>query len=577
MNRYEQELFSQRNGSATVEARLRLSRSLGLRSGVSLGSFEAGTPKTRSRSLTVPAGVSYDSSRAGITALYRYQENDATNSGGHGGRLSGRLGAGGFRASAFVDRQDETPTLDLVLRDDPALGRALAELGTSAGSIEDLARVLRENPALVALGYFEGANVALDASGLQAGGELSWRSSRDRHLVQGRVLVDRTRLARGLRETTVAWVQYTGRVRPGLEALASVTRWSSNVEGGPSGLRYSSFEAGLRLQLDDVPHLPSSLRRGRVSGFVFTDDAGTGRFTGQPPRPGTEVRLGGRTQTTDARGRFEFEGVEPGPHRVEVVLPPEAGAYFTTPYAVTARDGEPAVFGIARAAARFEGIVHSDVGTPLGGLIVRVSGMGRTAQVATDHGGRVRFDGAEGEYEVRVQADSLPAGYDTSRLAPRRVNLVRGIPARFEQEVRAHRSLGGRVRAISPGDVRVDLVELQLSTRTAADGSYVFRNLAPGRYTVTAELGGRTASREVEVPEAPGVLRDVDLPGPKLPSARPAAGPCGPPARRGPCSRGSRRSARSSSRRRARASGRGRASRARARCPPPSPPRGRSR
>jgi hypothetical protein len=223
------------------------------------------------------------------------------------------------------------------------------------------------------------------------------------------------------------------------------------------------------------------------------------------------VRLDGQVATTDAQGRFTFEDVEPGPHRVEAVLPPDAGAYFTTPSAVSVRDGEPVRFGIARAQARLDGTVHDDVGNVLQGVTAIVSGMGRSSHVVTDSSGRLRFAGAEGEYEVRVQPESLPAGYDVSRLSPQRVRLAAGAPARFTEVVRAHRSVRGRVKVNDPEHVLVRLVEPDRVTGLAADGSYVFRNLAPGRYTVAAEISGRTVSRQVVVPQGPGVVRDVDL------------------------------------------------------------------
>jgi hypothetical protein len=296
-----------------------------------------------------------------------------------------------------------------------------------------------------------------------------------------------------------------------VEFLTRYTRWTSVAAVEGSGIGHSSFEAGLRLQMDGLPRLPSSLRRGRISGFVFRDDEGTGRFTSQPLRPGTEVRLDGQVATTDAQGRFTFEGVEPGPHRVEAVLPLDAGAYFTMPSAVSVRAGEPVRFGIAQARARLDGTVRDDVGNVLRGVTAIVSGMGRSSHVVTDSSGRLRFAGAEGEYEVRVQPESLPAGYDVSRLSPRRIRLAAGAPARFAEVARAHRSVRGRVRVSDPEHVRVRLVELARSTGLAADGSYVFRNLAPGRYTVAVEISGRTVSRQVVVPEGPGVVRDVDL------------------------------------------------------------------
>src|SRR4051794_27234186 len=64
-------------------------------------------------------------------------------------------------AGLFGDYQRDAATVDLVFREDPALAQAFAALGLEVQSPEDLARVLRDNPALAQLGYLEGATVNL--------------------------------------------------------------------------------------------------------------------------------------------------------------------------------------------------------------------------------------------------------------------------------------------------------------------------------------------------------------------------------------------------------------------------------
>lgn len=76
--------------------------------------------------------------------------------------------------------------------------------------------------------------------------------------------------------------------------------------------------------------------------------------------------------------------------------------------------------------------------------------------------------------------------------------------------------LRGQVRLAGNGDpvhnVKITIIQLQLSTETEKDGSYVFRNVPPGRYDISAMLerlpdllrkaevvGGRTATVDFEV------------------------------------------------------------------------------
>jgi hypothetical protein len=57
----------------------------------------------------------------------------------------------------------------------------------------------------------------------------------------------------------------------------------------------------------------------------------------------------------------------------------------------------------------------------------------------------------------------------------------------------------------------VRLKELSLDVKTGANGSYIFRNLAAGTYTISIEYGGKETTRTVVLPSAPTNLRDVDL------------------------------------------------------------------
>jgi hypothetical protein len=224
------------------------------------------------------------------------------------------------------------------------------------------------------------------------------------------------------------------------------------------------------------------------------------------------VRLDGtRTTDADAGGRFRFDGVGAGAHTVEALLPASDGAFFTTPSSVMVPAGATVSFGVGTSPARLTGFVRDDAGRAVAGTIVRLQKDGRELSAVTDSSGRYAFATAEGDYVARVDAASLPSGYDGAALRDAAVRLRRAVPARLDHAVRAQRALSGRVLGKPAARTLVRLVELGLAVEAGADGAYAFRNLKPGRYTVSAVVGGRSVRRSVEVPEAPGVLRDVDL------------------------------------------------------------------
>jgi hypothetical protein len=231
-----------------------------------------------------------------------------------------------------------------------------------------------------------------------------------------------------------------------------------------------------------------------------------------PPLPGTRVRLdGSRVADADARGRFRFDRVGAGAHTVEALLPATDGAFFTTPSSVTVPAGAAVSFGIGTSPAWLTGFVRDDTGRGLAGATVRLHKEGWEATAVTDSSGRYAFATAAGDYVAQVDPASLPSGYDAAALSAMGVQLRRTVPARLDHTVRAQRAVSGRVLGKPPARTIVRLLELGLRVEAAADGGYAFRNLKPGRYTVSAVIGGRSVSRRVQVPEAPGVLRDVDL------------------------------------------------------------------
>jgi hypothetical protein len=168
-------------------------------------------------------------------------------------------------------------------------------------------------------------------------------------------------------------------------------------------------------------------------------------------------------------------------------------------------------FGLSRTPARLTGFVRDDAGRPIGGVAVRLEGETRKAAAITDSSGRFMVATAEGDYIATLAGESIPAGYDATSVRPTTVYLRRGEAERLLLVVNAHRAVSGRVLGSGVSNMQVRLVELGRAVPVGSDGGYTFRNLKPGRHTVSVTADGRTLEREVLVPEGPALIRDVDL------------------------------------------------------------------
>ena len=171
----------------------------------------------RTSTSTVPVGLHVDTTHFGVSGTYRFQQNTARNAGGHGGRLAMRASGGDVHASAFADIQQEAATIDLVLREEPALAQALTELGLTATSADDLARLLRENATLA-----------------QLGGDLSWiRRDKTQQQLRLRVLLDRTQTVTARQQTASVALAYQRRLRRNIDVNGMVSWWARDAGGAP--------------------------------------------------------------------------------------------------------------------------------------------------------------------------------------------------------------------------------------------------------------------------------------------------------------------------------------------------------
>ena len=498
--RYASGPVDQDVASVSAETRLRIARALSASLGASVGRYRPEPMADVVESLAVPVGLHVDTPRYAASAIYRYQTNTARNRGGHGGRLSARASSGAWHASTFADAQQEAASVELILRDQPVLAGLLNELGLTATTADDLARLLRENATLSQLGYTDGATLSFNPWRAQAGADLGWLP-RDgtRRQLRLRVLLDRTRTVGALRDTRSAALSYQRRFGSAVDASLMVSLWSREE---PMHARTDAWSvaAGLSVRIDAVPRLRS--RKHRAIEGIIVDDHGGGA-----PMAGVTVRLdGSRAAVTDAAGRFAFPDVAGGAHQVGAELPEDA--YFTSPQQVTTEAGGSVRFGVARAQTRLTGVIRDDLGAGIAGISLVIRGGDQAFPVVTDSSGRFRIALLAGDYVVEPSVQSVPPGYETSALAPSPLVVEAGVPAQLELRLPALRSVAGTVRARGAA---IRIVELAQQGVIDGQGRYVFRGLPPGRFTVEVTVGTKTLRRPIVIPNGPVSLRGIDF------------------------------------------------------------------
>lgn len=491
--------FEQRSVTSNAEVRFRATRKLSILGGANYGDFEGIVPRGAStRSFTVPAGISLDFAHGGITALARFGDSSLSSS-THGFRFSGRVSGGGFFATAYLDRQSEAPTLQLIYRDRPDLALALEQLGLTAESPQDIARLLRDNAALINLGFIEGATVDLSLLRTQAGLELAWLSnSSARHQLRLRLLHDRAERVAFATTSNIATLSYSRRLTDTTEVQASLSTWTTKI-GATAATRDRSVDIGIRKRFDELP----SFGGGTISGVVFADE----EMNGAPSAvshgiDGVEVRLdGGRSSTTDTRGRYTFGGVSNGMHRIAAQLP-SASSYFTTASSTEVKAGEHADFGIANTPARLVGTVVSDAGLGVGGVVIALTRGDRRITATSGSDGHFSIAAPPGEWHASIDRDSLPSVY-TFREESHDIALDRGAPKTLDFAVTAIRSIAGHAAAFA----EVEIVELRRRATADAGGNFLFRSMPAGTFTVRS---GR-AVVAVTLSKEPASIKDVVL------------------------------------------------------------------
>jgi hypothetical protein len=499
--RYDLATGAEDVASASTELRV----IAGLRTSI-FGGATAGTAgrdgSSPVRSVTLPVGASWDGSHVGGTAVARWRRY-ADGTGGAGGRLSARGAAAAFRLSGWIDLQRDAMVASFLPVGSPAssgVDRRVRTIALSAQGPEDAGMLLREGSPFLSSGQAGALDLRLAAWRLQSGAELGWTPAGSPATgLRLRFLDDRVRDASGTHETRISTLSWSQRIGGGLDGVASGTAWTHE------GVQDWQWSVGFRLRFGAGEGLPRLFRgRGDLRGEVVPEARGD---AGLPSISGMKVVLDGASETrTDAAGRFSFPRVVAGSHRVEVALP-DARSYFTTPSSISIARGEPARFGVARATTRIFGTITDDQGIPLPGVGVRLTGA-LEREDRTDSNGRFVFAVPEGDYQVDADGGSVPPGYDLRPLVTRRLHIAGSAPARVYWVLVANRSISGTV---VPGCDSVALLEAGRSATPDANGSFVFRGLQPGSYTLRAWVGSRKIVRVVDVPVGPAAVEGVEL------------------------------------------------------------------
>jgi cell division septation protein DedD len=415
------------------------------------------------------------------------------------------------------DRQRQAPTLELIFRDAPGLDLALLRLGISVRNPEDVARALRDNAALIDLGYITGVNVDLTPRRLQAGLNLGWAGASARNdRLRLLAVYSRDEGIRATRDSAITTLTYSRRILSATDLYGSYSWWQTSLNGSnDSG---QTVDVGVRQKFSDLPRWVR--RSGTVEGFAFLDPEMRGaRTVSSVPLPEIEVTLdAGRTTRTDDRGAYTFRNVAPGPHTVAAQLPATPRSFFTTASHVETQAPARVDFGLVRAGARIAGRVISDAGTGVAGVVLSATALhGIPIGATSDAEGSFVFTVPPGSFRIVLAPESLPAGYSMEGGAEQPVMAEADRPQSIVFPVQARRSIAGYAAGAS--EVRIE--SLGMSAPVDRTGNFLFRAMPAGTFTLTAVIGGQVLRRTLTVPARPTMIDEVVLG--KPPATRPLA------------------------------------------------------
>ena len=499
----------------------KLTRNFSLLSGASYSHFQSQVPQSPAiSSVNLPIGLDFSSSHFGTGFQYQRTDN-FDGSGGNDYSVNVRANAGRFLASGFFRHDAQVPTVAEVFAQIPELADLLQRAGIVAASPSDLAQFLSNAALLAELGFSAPITINLAPTRNDSEVSLSWMGQGLRRPQVNLSYFDsNTELLQGhfrFSSTTLSYSQRISRRDDIVTSLSLLRTRSGTVDSNLS----PQFSVSVRHRFSSAPTFLLPGRHGTIQGHAFRDDEALERYKGQPPMAGIVVRLDDdRTATTDGNGYYAFHHVPYGIHRVEAELESKEEFFHTTDSPATANMNSTVDFGIGFVKGELFGFVLNDAGNGIGGVTVDLDGDGSARTSITTMDGKFTFRGlTPGTYVVTTQPASYPPGYVLQNIQLQSVPVEIGRPQKVEITVKAIRSLSGKIttydrnklQSVPLADVIVSLKELKMETRSSSNGTYLFRSLPSGTYTLMATYGQTEVSRKVTIPPEPTNLRDVDL------------------------------------------------------------------
>jgi hypothetical protein len=405
----------------------------------------------------------------------------------------------------------------------PGLLQALDILAFSANSPAQIALALRETAGLANQGLVNGITFDISPVRYQAGSDLTLANhGASPQQIQFNVLYNRNDLLQSDNQAVIASFIYSLKLKNTNELFASISLYRTESTAAPGWRTNPLLAISIRRHFSTTPNFIIPRRRGTISGLVFADDGATGTYhSGGPTLAGVEVVLDDARKThTDRDGHYAFPGISYGSHVVEIVYHSAAPFFFTTASRVQSDADSEINFGVGLSMARLFGFVRNDSGIGLSDLEISISRGSQHFSARSDENGKFRVEGLSGgEYDVNLDADSVPAGYSLGELKTQSVTVDASAPAQVAFTLRAIRNISGRLtiydrassRDVAVSGVTISLPELSRESVTGDNGIYLFRDLPAGAFTVYVLYQGKEFRREVVLPDAPAFPKNIDI------------------------------------------------------------------
>jgi hypothetical protein len=523
-NHYTLAALDLKNMVTNANLQFQLDRGWSLTSGINYGSSEARVPVSpKIVTVGIPAGITFYSGHFQGGFLYQISRNSGAFL--HSNEFRGNLGTSwsGFHLSTFADRQTQAPTISVVASGIPGLQQAVDDLAISATTLQQVANVLSDTAALANQGFLNEENIYLVPMRFQDGADLAWFGRhRNQQGVHFSLLYNKDQLLQGTNRSVIGSLSDSLTFKNSNEIFASMSlvrdASAQNNEWQTSRL----FEVSLRHQFAGVPNFIISRRRGTIRGVVFADDGATGAYhSGTAGLAGVEVVLDDtRRVRTDRNGRFIFPGVSFHSHFVELDYRSTKPFFLTTASRVQSDADTEVNFGVGLSWARLSGDVLSDAGTGVPGIEISVSKGSQRFNVQTGADGKFQIEGLpDGTYEIKVDADSVPPGYWLAELKTQQAKVDATAPAQASFTLRAIRNISGRVklydrasnREMAAPGLTVLLRPLARTNVSDENGTYIFRDLSAGSYSVVVLYQGREFRKDIIMPAGPFFPKDIEI------------------------------------------------------------------